>query len=358
MREGVELKTDEGSEAGPNISVVIPAYNARSYVRDAVSSALEQDLPPTEVIVVDDGSSDGTEALFDGALPTVKYVRQENAGVSAARNHGARIATGKWLAFLDADDLWDPAKLSSCIRALMENPEARWAFTFCSLMNPEGEWIPGGIDSVCEAFGVAGLSPTEFFEPNVRVENFRVRGGTVKTYFGDMFRFLFFGNVVIPSSVVIEKALFLELGGFDEGFSHAEETEFFHRAAASSPAVCVAAPLLKYRTMQSSSLSAGNNTARLVENALESLERARRLRARMSDGETAAYLTGRRGLLMKLAYAELSRLNREAARSRQLEAWEAGAPKTPRSLVVLLCSLLPIPVLRLLHRIKRGLSRP
>lgn len=94
----------------PSIAAIIPVYNGALYLREAIKSALAQTHPPEAVIVVDDGSTDGS-AEVAAALP-VRVVRQTNAGAAAARNHGTRLASGDALAFLDADDMWAPDALA------------------------------------------------------------------------------------------------------------------------------------------------------------------------------------------------------------------------------------------------------
>ncbi len=118
------------STAGsPFISVIIPTYNSASMVGEAVESVLGQTLPPGEVIVVDDGSTDGTEAVCGRFGGRVRYVRQANARASAARNHGVAISRGEWLAFLDADDLWEPDKLDLQLAGIRQHPEADFCVT-------------------------------------------------------------------------------------------------------------------------------------------------------------------------------------------------------------------------------------
>lgn len=106
------------------LSVVIAAYNQRERVLDAVESVARQTLAPHEVIVVDDGSSDGTADAVRRAYPGVNVVVQENRGKGVARNHGAFLATGDWLCFLDHDDLWHPEKLAAVCEAIAEYPDA------------------------------------------------------------------------------------------------------------------------------------------------------------------------------------------------------------------------------------------
>ena len=98
----------------PVVSVIVPLYNLRQFVAEAIESALAQTLPPdeVEVIVIDDGSTDGGGEVVERYLPRVRYFRQENRGLSAARNAGIRVARAPSLTFLDADDRILPEKLA------------------------------------------------------------------------------------------------------------------------------------------------------------------------------------------------------------------------------------------------------
>src|SRR2546423_6262072 len=102
----------------PLISVIIPSYNSAHFVAHAVQSALGQTYQPLEVIVVDDGSTDGTRWILDTYMEQIHYVYQANKGLPGARNTGIRHAQGEFLAFLDADDEWHSGKLSAQVPLL------------------------------------------------------------------------------------------------------------------------------------------------------------------------------------------------------------------------------------------------
>lgn len=94
-----------------SISVVIPCFNASAFLGETLGSVRNQTLKPCEIIVVDDGSTDGSARVAEAFGPSVQVVRQSNGGAAAARNHGVALARGEWIAFLDADDTWHPQRL-------------------------------------------------------------------------------------------------------------------------------------------------------------------------------------------------------------------------------------------------------
>ena len=106
----------------PSVSVVIPTYNVAPYIAETLNSVFAQTFSDFEVIVVDDGSPDGEELerALGPYLERVRYMRQENRGAGAARNHGVREARGEFIAFLDSDDLWMPEYLEEQVRFLRE----------------------------------------------------------------------------------------------------------------------------------------------------------------------------------------------------------------------------------------------
>src|SRR5690242_6042277 len=112
------------------ISAVIPTYNRRKYVVRAIDSVISQQSPPDEIIVIDDGSTDGTAELLHSTFGnSLKIIYQENAGVSAARRRGIVAASGEWIAFLDSDDEWTSGRLDVFRQAISQTKaELAWIF--------------------------------------------------------------------------------------------------------------------------------------------------------------------------------------------------------------------------------------
>src|SRR4051812_17019821 len=106
----------------PSVSIIIPAYNSERYLRASLQSVLEQTYRDYEVIVVDDGSTDGTKAAVLGVEGSIRYIYQSNQGPSAARNTGIAAARGDFICFLDADDSWTPDKLAIQVEFMERNP--------------------------------------------------------------------------------------------------------------------------------------------------------------------------------------------------------------------------------------------
>lgn len=124
----------------PKVSIVIPAYNAMSYLPETLENVLKQTFDDFEVIVINDGSSDETEQyVFQIKDPRIKLIYQENQGLAGARNTGIAHAEGEYITFLDADDLWEPTKLEKQVQVLEENPEVGLVYTWVVLINEKGE---------------------------------------------------------------------------------------------------------------------------------------------------------------------------------------------------------------------------
>ena len=123
----------------PTISVIIPIYNAEATILETIESIQQQTFFDWEIVAIDDGSTDGTlELLYSIKDERIKIFSYENSGVAVARNRGIANASGEYIAFLDADDLWTPTKLKSQLAALQNNPKAGVAYSWTYDLYEEG----------------------------------------------------------------------------------------------------------------------------------------------------------------------------------------------------------------------------
>lgn len=160
-----DLAREGGGEIAsprPLVSVIMPAYNAERYVLEAIHSVLDQNYEPIEVLLVDDGSSDGTVDLVRREAPSVRIIQQENSGAAAARNTGLRYARGELICFLDADDGWFHGKLAAQVDYLQQHSEVGLVFHRWLVWKPDetGAYIkqhlpspvPGEINPSCSGW--------------------------------------------------------------------------------------------------------------------------------------------------------------------------------------------------------------
>ena len=199
----------------PRFSVVMPVFNCERYIGEAIQGVIQQSYPALELIVVDDGSNDGTAEIvqhFSKRLPTL-YVRQNNQGPSAARNRGAALAQGDWIAFLDADDVWLPTKLLTHRDHIMAHPNAVLFWSDWRYMDHKG-------DPIQRRPGDGPFSRVVFGHP----------------------------SLPIPSSVAMRKDVFERTQGFDQALRHSEDIEYFARLATRFSVQFIAQTLVRYRT--------------------------------------------------------------------------------------------------------------
>jgi glycosyltransferase involved in cell wall biosynthesis len=196
------------------VSAVIPTHNRADLVLRALASVQAQTRPADEVIVVDDGSTDDTPRRVPEAFPGAVYLRQENRGVSVARNRGVAAASGDWIALLDSDDEWRPEKLERQCEALERDP----GYHLC---HTDEIWIRDG-----------------------RRVNPRRRHAKPK---GRVFRECLPLCAISPSAALIRRSLLDELGGFDESLPACEDYDLWLRLCARHPVLLVDEPLvIKY----------------------------------------------------------------------------------------------------------------
>jgi glycosyltransferase involved in cell wall biosynthesis len=340
------------------VSVVIPSYNRGPCLPDTVGSVLAQTMPPLEVLVVDDGSSDDTRAICRRFPPLVRCVGRPNGGASAARNTGMREARGDLIAFLDADDVWERTKLEVQVALHEAHPELGWSFTNHVTTDGASHPLPGvqGFRRDFPAFTETGADPELFFGATLQRRELTAAGTRHVAFTGDAYELFFSGNVAFPSSVMLRRSLIDRAGWWDEGLRVAVDTEYFHRLAAAAPVGVIMTPLFRWRRGQANTIVSSGNMIQLVQNALLSVDRAARLRD-LSPAGRARYEDGRRRLYLRLAYMQLSNLDSRASRDSLRQAWAAGAPVTPRSAALFGVTLLPEWALRSLHGLKRRVRR-
>jgi glycosyltransferase involved in cell wall biosynthesis len=135
------------SDSPPLVTVVIPAFNSAAFIRRATDSALAQDYPNKEIVVVDDGSTDDTATIVESYGPPVRLIRQANAGPDAARNNAIRASHAEFIAFLDSDDEYLPGRLTASIQPMLDDPGVGLTFCHALMRYPDGSEINVGADA-------------------------------------------------------------------------------------------------------------------------------------------------------------------------------------------------------------------
>ena len=188
----------------PLASVIIPTYNSERSVLAAVESVLRQTWPQKEVIVIDDGSTDRTREGLRPLMERIHYRFQEHTGRSAARNRGICMSRGDYVAFLDADDTWDPKKLERQLSAHRDYPSATWSYCKTKLVGSDGIQFQSRFWPA--EFGGGSPGPTILLRQ-------LLRGGLE----------------IHTSTVIVQRQALLRAGGFDEELETSEDTEMWIR---------------------------------------------------------------------------------------------------------------------------------
>ncbi|MEL6815820.1 MAG: glycosyltransferase family A protein [Cyanobacteria bacterium J06598_3] len=200
----------------PKVTVIIPAYNNIEYLPAALNSALGQTFTDIEIIVINDGSSDSTEQwMLNQHDSRITLLSQENQGKSAARNRGIAHSKGDYLAFLDADDLWEPTKLEQQVRRLDSNPQAGLVYTWTALADEQGRATGRLLDSPAE---------------------------------GNVWQALILKNILACGSTpMVRRQCFDEVGFFSPDLPLAQDWDMWIRIAARYDFALIKQPLVRYR---------------------------------------------------------------------------------------------------------------
>lgn len=213
---------------GPLVSVVIPVFNGERFLREAVQSVLAQKYSPIEIIIVDDGSTDGTETVAGSFPETVIYLHQTNAGPAAARNQGIEHAQGSLIAFADADDLWPPDKLELQLPYLITDASIEIV-----IGRIQHVFLSGTVDLKTQAEPV--------FSVNL-------------------------------GSAIIRKSVFERVGLFDETMRYSEDVDWFMRAREAGVAIKTIDAVTLFYRQHEQNMTRGKSPSEL--NMLKALKRS------------------------------------------------------------------------------------
>jgi glycosyltransferase involved in cell wall biosynthesis len=253
-----------------DVSVIIPTYNRAGLVVEAIESVLRQTAPPREIIVVDDGSTDGTPDALASFGDRIVAVRQDNQGVGGARNRALAMATGRYLAFLDSDDTWLEFKLELQVAIMEQHPSLGFLFSDF-LITGEGERItPQGLqtwfhnplrwEEVLENMTVSSVERSPEKEP-------------VRLYCGQIYRALLSEPYVLPTCAIVRSDRVTKDVRFAENDPMCSDWEFFARLART----CTAG----FLDLDTAINRGGNDRARLTQtsNAVKAEQRLRMIHA-------------------------------------------------------------------------------
>lgn len=200
----------------PEVSVVIPTYNSAQFLGEALQSVSDQTFKDYEIIVVDDGSTDHTKQIIDKYNGKIRYIFQENGGPAKARNSGIKASSGKYIAFLDADDVWEPTKLEKQVRMFHRCPEVAMIFT----------------ENSC------------YSENGVYQNSMGKRERLMK---GDVAKNIFLRSGVVTPTVIVKKEIFNKIGVFEEELCMGEDDNMWVRIATDFKVSLIDEPLVKVR---------------------------------------------------------------------------------------------------------------
>ncbi len=349
----------------PLVSVIVPTFNREHLVGRTIESVLRQTYAAVEVVVVDDGSTDGTAARIardHGGDARVRYFRKENGGPATARNHGFRQARGAYVALLDSDDTWAPWKLSLQVRCMERHPEVGMTWTDMEMIDPDGEVVDGAylrhMYRAYRWFKDEELFPRTFALRAIAPDLADVVGDA-RLRTGEIFSQMIMGNLVHTSTTLLRRERLERVGGFDESLHLSGEDYDFHlRTCREGPVGLLDVPAIRYQQGMPDRLTAPRYEVALAENNL------RTIRPAVERDRSRIHLPARmlqRRFASAYAWAGYARLEHGDAGQalghylRSLRAW----PWQPGLAKQVFLAALPfgagIPLRRALQRLRRRL---
>jgi glycosyltransferase involved in cell wall biosynthesis len=340
------------------VSVVIPTFNRARLVARAVESALDQQGVETEIIVVDDGSTDDTERVLTPFADRIRYIKQENQGVVAARNRGMQLATTPFIALLDSDDIWLPWKLAVQLRCFELYPELMLTWTNCFEVDETGAVLQADFLRKYQGAAYRHFTDSDLFRRVVSIDCPAAPEGTsVDLKIGDMASPMFMGNLIVTPTAMFRREA-LAVGMFDPEMGQAgEDYDLFWRMADLGPFGLVDVPAMYFRRGGSDHLHAARR-----QMALSNLKAIGKYQKRHPEGPAL----NRQMVATRMAdaHAWIATAAFDDGRIREARGHAVAAAlrgsRQPRVYLYLLLSLLPRQVTSLarwtLQRLK-GLRR-
>ena len=248
----------------PLISVIIPVFNGEKTIKETIESVLNQTWSDLEIIVINDGSNDSTLGILNRLQdPRLKIFSYSNAGLAASRNRGIFLAIGKYISFIDADDVWTLDKLEAQLNALKVNPQAAVAYSWTNWIDESGQFLRPGGHIIANGNVYEQLLKRDFIESG--------------------------------SNVLIRTEALTEVGSFDESVKAVEDWDMWLRLAACYEFVCVPLPQILYRispnSMSTDVLQMERSSLGVIEKALANAPQDLKIKKREIIGERYKYLT-------------------------------------------------------------------
>ena len=344
------------------MSVLIPTYNRAYILGQTLDSVLAQTYRPMEVIVVDDGSTDGTRELVERYGDAVHYIYQPNAGLAAARNTGLKAARGEFIALQDSDDQWAPWKLGAQVGLMRRFPDLALVWTDMTAVDPQGHVVrENHLATMYDVYRTfdwkAHLPATGTLGELVPDAPADVAGARVRR--GDIFSAMFMGNLVHPPVAMMRRQHVARTGGLDETYAWTcEDYEFFWRVAREGSGALIEAPGMRYRVEAADQLTKPDLHLYIARGNLAALQR--RLD---EDGSRIALPPAAMREHLADAHAWLAEEELFSSRGRRGVAIRSFLktlsikPRQRRMYTLLLASmLLPSPLITAARRVKQRLN--
>jgi len=342
------VRANAGSEL---VSIIIAAYNGEAFVGAALETCLRQTHPKVEVVVVDDGSKDGTGQILKSYGGRIRVIEQKNGGLANARNTGVREARGEFIAWMDADDLVHPEKIATQLAAFRANPALVLVSSDFSAFRSEaeGDYEASHIRSYYDAYRRLG-GCASIYPKSMPLDYTAAAPAVLSGAVADQ---LLYGNFVHPPTVMTTRAAMQKCGAFDESLRYSSDYDMILRLARLGEFGYIDAPLLRYRRTPQQ-MSGATSYGHMQMETLRILDKAVATNGGASP-DIARLIKRRKSESLVSAASTLGPTEPRKAISLLIDGWRFGMP-IKQSAVALARIAVPAPVQRLMRNLVRGRS--